>query len=92
MLPQAGHPPPRLPTKSCSRRKSQNGVWGCGEEDQVREVREAGSVDSPGKRMLSWSQEFTEVKARERLRRDLGLWSHKDLSLNGSFATVILGN
>ena len=27
-------------------------------------------MDSPGKRMLSWSQEFTEVKARERLRGD----------------------
>lgn len=41
---------------------------GSGEEDPVGEVREAGSVGSPGKQVLSWSQEFTEAEARERLR------------------------
>lgn len=54
--------------KSCSRRKNQNGLWGYGEEDRVGEVREAGSMGSPGKQMLSWSQELTEAAAHERLR------------------------
>lgn len=52
--------------KSCSGRKESQNAG----RDQVREVRRQGQWRLPGKQRLSWSQEFTEVEARERLRED----------------------
>ena len=61
---------PPTPRKVLQRKEEPEWGLDCGEEDQVGEVRKAGSVGSPGKQMLSWSQEFTEVEAHERLRGD----------------------